>query len=421
MYEIFNRIAGFLTDPIIKIPNRRFIPDCLSQVVCSGKNLSYLGCKTDNIIGGSISFDYEQSLTGALGEFVERYAAGLYVESDFIFATYDELKESGKRVIDIGLLNYYSKQQYLFQNENGIKLLTNKDRLNWCISWDYINNCFSYLPAFCIYMPIKNKYLIQTSTGLAAGKTLKDAVISGFLECIERDAFANFWYRQNEIIVPQYTAKTILMNYVDSIKIKNLVNNRFVRFKFFDLVKLVGIETIVTFLYFEYKGKVYQSLGAASRFTKEEAIVKATMEAWQGVEYALSLDKKDLLPDIMNLDLVNNFDKHFHFYNKYINLRDECPIITQAMNWNCGDDNIFEQDENNLCKDFSQEELKKICISNLFYKDITPIDIEELGYNVVRVVVPQLSQLTGVHNLPFLGGKFENMTNLFAKYPHPFP
>ena len=78
MNDIFDTVAGFLTDPVIKIPNRRFIPDCLTQVVCTGRNLSYLGCKTDYIVGGSINFNYEQSLAGALGEFVERYAAGLY-------------------------------------------------------------------------------------------------------------------------------------------------------------------------------------------------------------------------------------------------------------------------------------------------------------------------------------------------------
>ena len=95
MNDIFDTVAGFLTDPVIKIPNRRFIPDCLTQVVCTGRNLSYLGCKTDYIVGGSINFNYEQSLAGALGEFVERYAAGLYHEEEFVTATYDELKNCG--------------------------------------------------------------------------------------------------------------------------------------------------------------------------------------------------------------------------------------------------------------------------------------------------------------------------------------
>lgn len=420
MNELFDTVAGFLTEPVIKIPNRRFIPECLTQVVCTGKNLVYLGCKTDYIVGGSISFNDEQSLTGALGEFVERYAAGLYDEMEFVSATYDELKNSGKHIVDIKLLKYYSDEQYQNLNYKGIYLLSNEDRIDWTLSWDYINGCYSYIPAFCVYMPIKNNYLLHTSTGLAAGKTLKDSVISGFLECVERDAFANFWYRQNEIKVPQYTANKILACYGDNVKIRSLVDNRFVKFKFFDLVGFAGIETIVTFLYFEYKGKLYQSLGAASRFSKEEAILKATMEAWQGVEYALSLDAKVLLPDKVDIDLINDFDRHFHFYNKYPHLRCECPIINQAMNWDSGDD-ICILDEDHLCRNISHEELKKTGISNFFYKEITPVDVEEIGYRVVRVIVPQLSHLTGVHNYPFLGGKFESMTNLFTRLPHPFP
>ena len=137
MNEIFNTVAGFLTDPVIRIPNRRFIPDCLSQVVCTGKNLSYLGCKTNYIIGGSISFNYEQGLVGALGEFVERYAAGCYNEMEFISATYDELINFGKNVIDIGLLKYYSTIQYRELSSKGIYLLSGKDRIDRTLSWDY--------------------------------------------------------------------------------------------------------------------------------------------------------------------------------------------------------------------------------------------------------------------------------------------
>lgn len=421
MNDIFDTVAGFLTDPVIKIPNRRFIPDCLTQVVCTGRNLSYLGCKTDYIVGGSINFNYEQSLAGALGEFVERYAAGLYHEEEFVTATYDELKNCGEPVIDIKLLKYYSNEQYQDLCRKGIYLLSGKDRIDWTLTWDYINGCYSYIPAFCVYLHLKNNYLLHTSTGLAAGKTLKDAVISGFFECVERDAFANFWYRQNEIKVPQYTVDKILTYYGKQAEITNLIDNRFVKFKFFDLVELAGIETIVTFLYFEYKGKLYQSLGAASRFSKEEAIVKATLEAWQGVEYALSLESKVVLPDIVDLGLINDFDKHFHFYNKYLHLRSECPILKQATSWDSGNDNIYMQDENYLCKNISLDELKKVGISNFFYKDITPVDVEELGYRVVRVVVPQLNHLTGVHSYPFLGGKFERMSGLFTSFPHPFP
>ena len=79
------------------------------------------------------------------------------------------------------------------------------------------------------------------------------------------------------------------------------------------------------------------------------------------------------------------------------------------------------QDENYLCKNISLDELKKVGISNFFYKDITPVDVEELGYRVVRVVVPQLNHLTGVDSYPFLGGKFERMRGLFTSFPHPFP
>jgi hypothetical protein len=41
MESLFNKNAGLITDSIIKIPNRRFIPRALIQIACTGRNLNY--------------------------------------------------------------------------------------------------------------------------------------------------------------------------------------------------------------------------------------------------------------------------------------------------------------------------------------------------------------------------------------------
>jgi hypothetical protein len=64
----------------------------------------------------------------------------------------------------------------------------------------------------------------------------------------------------------------------------------------------------------------------------------------------------------------------------------------------------------------------------LFYKDITTADVKEVGVTVVRVLSPELSLIHGDENIPFLGGRTNDIkwrySNLKCgmfpnKYPHP--
>ena len=67
MKTICHTAAGLLSEAMIRIPNRRFVPDGLVQSVVSGKNLDWMNCRRREIQGSSIAFDEEQSYRGALG------------------------------------------------------------------------------------------------------------------------------------------------------------------------------------------------------------------------------------------------------------------------------------------------------------------------------------------------------------------
>jgi hypothetical protein len=79
MKTICHTAAGLLSEAMIRIPNRRFVPDGLVQSVVSGKNLDWMNCRRREIQGSSIAFDEEQSYRGALGEFLERYACATLI------------------------------------------------------------------------------------------------------------------------------------------------------------------------------------------------------------------------------------------------------------------------------------------------------------------------------------------------------
>lgn len=418
--------AAFLNESLLKIPNRRFVPDALVQSVVSGSNLQELGCRWDKLQGSSIAFDAEQSQKAALGEFVERYASATYRIEDRLVGSMKSLGGQ-HRFLHPKYYRYYNKQQYQVLKTYGIAALSEEDVIAWTRAYDYLNDEEVLVPAEAVYMPFEcdlpnspQLMVGATSTGIAAGKTLKDAVLAGFCECAERHAFAQFWYRQNSIHYQQYTAKLILEHYANEPSINSLFDNPLVKLKVFDLSSFAPLETMVVFLYFDYKNWRYQSLGCAARFHKKDALIKAAMEAYQGVEYAISLMEKQLLPESMDLQLINDFDTHFHFYNRYPEYRQVSKILREAQDFLHGDE-VFYHDESKENLSFSKESLRSLGLEHLVYKDITPIDVEMIPYKVARVICPSWALLTGQHAWPFLGQEFREDEALFLDYPHPFP
>ncbi|HJT78218.1 MAG TPA: TOMM precursor leader peptide-binding protein [Gemmataceae bacterium] len=72
--------------------------------------------------------------------------------------------------------------------------------VDWSPVWSLTRREVRYLPtAFCYYdypQPEGRPYCIGCSNGNAAGNTLEEAVLQGFLELVERDAVALWWYNR---------------------------------------------------------------------------------------------------------------------------------------------------------------------------------------------------------------------------------
>jgi ribosomal protein S12 methylthiotransferase accessory factor len=70
----------------------------------------------------------------------------------------------------------------------------------WSPVWSLTRGEVRYLPtSFCYYdypQPDKRTYCIACSNGCAAGNTLEEAILQGFLELVERDGVALWWYNR---------------------------------------------------------------------------------------------------------------------------------------------------------------------------------------------------------------------------------
>ncbi|MDE0512570.1 MAG: TOMM precursor leader peptide-binding protein [Gammaproteobacteria bacterium] len=76
--------------------------------------------------------------------------------------------------------------------------------IDWSPVWSLTREQHRYLPTSMLYS-IPEEYrgrsdLIADSNGCAAGNTLEEAILQGFFELVERDAFAIWWY--NRLLLP---------------------------------------------------------------------------------------------------------------------------------------------------------------------------------------------------------------------------
>jgi ribosomal protein S12 methylthiotransferase accessory factor len=74
------------------------------------------------------------------------------------------------------------------------------EEVEWSPAWSLTKREVRYLPtAFCYYdypQPEDRVYCLACSNGCAAGNTLEEAILQGFLELVERDSVALWWYNR---------------------------------------------------------------------------------------------------------------------------------------------------------------------------------------------------------------------------------
>lgn len=426
--RIFATEGGLISESLVLSPGRWFMPPGLVNTACVGYNTWFAGANIEKVQGAAIGFSETESVGSTVGEFCERYCSAMPpVQDNAILASYAELLAMGKQALLPTLICPYSKSQYV-QSDFPYRILTENDSIVWVKGKRVGTDADLYVPAFLVYLPHNTQadggyeFCQQTSTGVAAGRSVEEAVLSGISECIERHDFARFWYRQEHYLnsVPCLDAAFLLEQFGHNSRLVRLLLNDRVTIRVFDLGGLSCMETMIAFLLFPYKGRVMMSMGAATRFTKEAAVLKAVLEAYQGVEYSIQLDKQEQhwtshKPDFSDVD---SFHRHFAFYNRFPQYRNQIPLFNR----------FFGGQPDNVLAEPSAPKVQRIddWQSNGFpdavWVDLTTPDVSAIGYHVVRVVVPGLAYLTGSHPIPFLGtSELTNRTDLFTAFPHSFP
>ncbi len=153
----------------------------------------------------------EQSEVSALCEAIERYSGAFHGDEIRVRKRFVEFAGDDAAVHpnDIQLFSDHQLDNAKSINAKGHPYNVVPQRLDpnaeieWTPVWSLTHRRHRYLPTSMLYsMPADQRGpadLIADSNGCAAGNTLEEAILQGFYELVERDAFAIWWYNRLQV------------------------------------------------------------------------------------------------------------------------------------------------------------------------------------------------------------------------------
>ncbi len=145
-----------------------------------------------------------QSRASAICEGIERYAAAWQGDEPTTRAT---LAELGEQALDPRVLQNFSAVQYEERDPEATDARTSAPvpmsdalAIDWTPAWSLTHKAQRWLPlTWCFpHTPVAPEARVapHDPNGNAAGNCLEEAILQGFLELVERDAAALWWYNR---------------------------------------------------------------------------------------------------------------------------------------------------------------------------------------------------------------------------------
>ena len=382
--------------------------------------------------GDAASINPDRAIMKAVGESVERYCSGQYDESDLVFSTFEELQ---KGAVDPQTFALYSDRQY-GQKNFPYSPLNSKTPLRWARGHSLRDDVPRWAPAGFVYVPYlfddprEAPYFNPISTGLACGPDTAWALYKSILEVIERDTFMIVW--KNRLSVPRldpWSSKDPfvqqLLEVLDGVPLECEVLYLTTNIKVPVIIVVLKSSTMIP----------YTIMGIGADLDPNRALIQALEEAYLtflGMKrYAKFKGDYQPEPDFRDVKTPT-----LHALAHAV-----CPELRSSMDFLTTSDAPLSFDDLPNLSSNSKVENVKTLVNLLADKgfdvisyDLTTLDIDEVGFKVIRSVIPGMQPLDINHNRRFEGGKrlYEvpvemghikkpNGEEDLNPYPHPFP
>ena len=233
----------------------------------------------------------EQGEASALMEAIERYS-GIF-QGDEIRATRRFADFPSGDAIPPNDVLLFSDAQYRRRQEaptdQGHELpapapLDRSAEIEWSPVWSLRDERFKYLPTSLLYFFYRGPgQSFADSNGCAAGNTLEEAIIQGFLELVERDAYAIWWY--NRLQRAEVDLDQLEDTYVRDLRTQLAENGR--NLWVLDVTSDLGIPSFVAVTHWMSNGNENIEFGSGAHFDARIALLRALTELNQFLSIGL--------------------------------------------------------------------------------------------------------------------------------------
>jgi oxazoline/thiazoline synthase len=157
-------------------------------------------------------------------------------------------------------------------------------RIEWSPVWSLRDQRFRYLPTSLLYFFYSGPAAINAdSNGCAAGNTLAEAIVQGFLELVERDSYAIWWYNRSQRA--EVDLNTFDDSYVRDLQSQLADTGR--RLWVLDITSDLGVPTYVAIAHWMQNGLENIEFGSGAHFDSRIALLRALTELNQFLSIGL--------------------------------------------------------------------------------------------------------------------------------------
>ncbi len=157
-------------------------------------------------------------------------------------------------------------------------------KIEWSPVWSLRDQCFRYLPTSILYFFYTGSVaFLADSNGCAAGNTREEAIVQGFLELVERDAYAIWWY--NRLRRPAVDLGRFDDPYVR--ELNSRLTDAGHRLWVLDITGDLGIPSFVAVTQWMQDGRENIEFGSGSHFDARIALLRTLTELNQFLSLGL--------------------------------------------------------------------------------------------------------------------------------------
>ena len=225
-----------------------------------------------------------QAKASALCEALERYSGVFQGDETRIRATYRALSDQAthpNQCMCFSPRQYQNRDQWNQREAeyNWVPQPFDEEReIDWTAVWSLTEERYKYIPtAYCYFAyphDANHDFCRADSNGSAAGSTLEEAILQGFLEVVERDSVATWWY--NRLRRPVVNLESLGQPYVQALRKHYAAYGREIHV--LDITSDFGIPAFASLCSSPKMDKRNLIFGFSAHFDAQTAVLQALTE-----------------------------------------------------------------------------------------------------------------------------------------------